>query len=236
MKKKRFLQSMSVMIILIIGITLLIYLEVLAQARLHMNNTDDKKDIPYDVVLDAGHGGDDTGVSVGTLYEKDITLTMVKEIGTKLEEQGYHVRYTRDEDIPAWGSVGASDSVDRLHIVNESKAKLFVSIHTNETKDAKNFGFELWGKIKQPQVFTLARNVMASMQSTSLTQSRGIKDQDLAPLAILKDNPIPAIVIYCGYLMNPQDRVLLTSTDTMTKYADSIAQGIVQTLQEYEKQ
>lgn len=216
--------------ILSISIATLAYLEVLSQKRLDIFSSQSATVEAYDVVLDAGHGGEDKGVYVGSIYEKDVTLALVKAIGVELEEQGYRVFYTRKEDITMDKTKPLLDDEQRLKLAKESKAKLFVSLHTSETTNAKQFGFEIWGKIKQTDTFSFARNVMAGMQASALTQSRGIKDQDIAPLPILQDHVMTAIVIYCGNLVHPQDRLLLTSQDTLETYAVSIAQGIMKTL------
>lgn len=50
------------------------------------------------VVLDAGHGGYDAGSTFEELYEKDVTLALVKDIGARLEANGYPVLYTRESD------------------------------------------------------------------------------------------------------------------------------------------
>ena len=51
------------------------------------------------IVLDAGHGGYDTGsISYDGVYEKDITLAITQKIGEQLEKAGYTVVYTRTSD------------------------------------------------------------------------------------------------------------------------------------------
>ena len=80
------------------------------------------------VVLDAGHGGHDSG-AVGmprTNKEKDINLAIVLKIGKLLEQNcpDVKVMYTRDNDVFV-------TLAGRADIANKAKADLFVSIHTN---------------------------------------------------------------------------------------------------------
>ena len=49
------------------------------------------------VILDAGHGGSDTGATESGINEKDINLNAVKMIGNYLEEFGIEVIYTRND-------------------------------------------------------------------------------------------------------------------------------------------
>ncbi|MFI5244374.1 MAG: N-acetylmuramoyl-L-alanine amidase [Gemmatimonadales bacterium] len=81
------------------------------------------------VVVDAGHGGPDTGMRgpIGqrtTLYEKDITLAIARKLARELESRGVDVLMTRVSDtLIALG--------DRGKIANRAKGDLFISIHVN---------------------------------------------------------------------------------------------------------
>lgn len=81
------------------------------------------------IIVDAGHGGVDNGMSgpIGRgpkLYEKDVTLAVANRLGRKLEGQGIDVVYTRTAD-----TLIALD--DRGRIANRAKGDLFISIHVN---------------------------------------------------------------------------------------------------------
>jgi len=84
---------------------------------------------PRVVVVDAGHGGVDRGMSgpIGSpqkVYEKDITLAVARAVRTELEQRGITVVMTRNRDtLIALG--------DRGRIANQAKGDLFISIHVN---------------------------------------------------------------------------------------------------------
>lgn len=86
----------------------------------------------YDVVIDPGHGGKDSGAVNGDYYEKDITLDYAKNLKTSLEELGLKVKLTRDgtseEDLGIYTIYGENG---RAVIPNKVKAKYTFSIHLN---------------------------------------------------------------------------------------------------------
>ena len=92
------------------------------------------------IVIDAGHGGHDTGTIGPTgLMEKDLCLDVALRLGKLIEEKlpGADVVYTRSDDtyIPL---------EERTHIANEAKADLFVSIHANSSRDHGARGVETY--------------------------------------------------------------------------------------------
>ena len=86
------------------------------------------------VVLDAGHGGKDTGNRGNGYYEKYIALNITKMIGAKLQKQkGIKVILTRKDDrfIPL---------KNRARIANQADADLFISIHCDAFTSPKAYG------------------------------------------------------------------------------------------------
>jgi N-acetylmuramoyl-L-alanine amidase len=91
------------------------------------------------IVVDAGHGGHDTGtIGPKGLMEKDLVLDVALRLGKLLEKQlGAEVVYTRDDDtfIPL---------ETRTAIANKQEADLFISVHANSSKDASARGVETY--------------------------------------------------------------------------------------------
>jgi N-acetylmuramoyl-L-alanine amidase len=88
------------------------------------------------VVIDAGHGGHDTG-AIGRrgTREKDVTLAIARKVADLLADRGLEVILTRDED-------SFVSLEDRTRIANEAKGDLFISIHCNAAADRKIRGVE----------------------------------------------------------------------------------------------
>jgi N-acetylmuramoyl-L-alanine amidase len=91
------------------------------------------------IVVDAGHGGHDTGtIGPNGLLEKDLVLDVALRLGKLLENKlGADVIYTRQDDtfVPL---------ETRTAIANQNQADLFISIHANSSSDASARGVETY--------------------------------------------------------------------------------------------
>lgn len=91
------------------------------------------------IVVDAGHGGHDTGtIGPHGLLEKDLVLDVALRLGKLLESKlGAEVIYTRDDDtfVPL---------ETRTAIANKNQADLFISVHANSSRDPRARGVETY--------------------------------------------------------------------------------------------
>ncbi|HTO41203.1 MAG TPA: N-acetylmuramoyl-L-alanine amidase [Rhizomicrobium sp.] len=132
------------------------------------------------IVLDAGHGGIDTGTSgVTGLDEKDLVLDMAKRVRKVLQGYGaYSVYLTRDDDtyIPLR---------QRVRIARNSAADLFVSIHADSNPQPSVYG---------ASVYTLSESGSdkeAAALAAKENQSDIIAGVDLSE----QDTPVASILI-----------------------------------------
>ena len=92
------------------------------------------QDKTFTVVLDAGHGGRDTGNRGNGYYEKKIALNIALTIGSLLEKQNsIKVIYTRKKDVFV-------DLIERANIANKADADLFISIHCDAFSQSSVYG------------------------------------------------------------------------------------------------
>ena len=111
----------------------------------------------YDIVIDAGHGGKDSGVKAGGYEEKNITLDISKILKTELEQRGYKVKLTRDdENTEDFTATNMYDENGRIDIACKSEAKLMISLHINDGS-SKMSGLEVYAPCKSD--LTLARTM-----------------------------------------------------------------------------
>ena len=93
------------------------------------------------VVIDAGHGGRDSGNldSRENVYERDITLAIAKDLGKQIKKKvsNCEVRFTHEKDV-ATGLKARSDYANRV------KGNLFISLHVNTSSNPNETGFKAY--------------------------------------------------------------------------------------------
>jgi N-acetylmuramoyl-L-alanine amidase len=90
------------------------------------------------VLIDAGHGGRDPGaIGIGGLREKDLTLRLARELGSRLRDEGFGVVYTREDDRTI-------TLEERTAIAEAARGDLFVSLHVNSARRRSVRGIETY--------------------------------------------------------------------------------------------
>lgn len=176
------------------------------------------------VVIDPGHGGEDSGAEGASgSYEKDFTLNVSLMIAEFLkEEETVAVYLTREEDVFL-----SSVTRDRPNFANDIGADLFVSIHANTFPDPTVTGTETFYFDEESIKFaeTLHRHVV---QATEF-RDRGVRKEDLF---VLRDTHMPAALIETGYISNPMDEQKMLTEEFQQAVARAIADGILEYIEQ----
>ena len=115
----------------VLKITFIVHFFMLASSNVFAQKNTEKS---FVVVLDAGHGGHDSGNRGNGYFEKKIALNIVLKIGKQLEKlSGIKVIYTRKTDVFV-------ELIQRANIANKADADLFVSVHCDAFTSSKAFG------------------------------------------------------------------------------------------------
>jgi N-acetylmuramoyl-L-alanine amidase len=148
-----------------------------------------RKRAAFTVVIDAGHGGEESGAKGPSgLLEKDVTLDVARRLKARLgADDGTAVILTRDDDrkVPL---------DDRTAVANHEKADLFVSIHANSSRRDSARGSETY--FLSYQATDDDARALAALENDTLGIERGVKGQsgldlvlwDLAQSAFLKES------------------------------------------------
>ncbi|WP_027410377.1 N-acetylmuramoyl-L-alanine amidase [Anoxybacteroides tepidamans] len=169
------------------------------------------------IVLDAGHGGTDSGAVGNGLLEKNLTLNIVKKIGDMLKDyEGVEVIYTRTDDR-------FIELSERATIANRAKADFFLSVHINA---GGGTGFESYiynGKVSSAAI--AYQNVIHQeiMKSIGNVNDRGKKR---ANYAVLRETNMPAILTENLFIDSAGDAAKLKSEQFLLQVAHGHVEGI----------
>lgn len=113
----------------------------------------EKPENVYDIVIDAGHGGKDTGEKSGGDTEANIALSYAKLLKERLEAQGLKVKLTRDDsNTGSYTSTNMYDENGRITVACQSKAKYMLSLHINNGNSGLK-GLEIYAPCKSDITF-----------------------------------------------------------------------------------
>jgi len=190
------------------------------------------------VVLDPGHGGQDSGAMCGTILEKDLTLDIAQRVDRLLQAQGLATLMTRLGD--SYVSLQ-----DRVAVTNRARDCIFVSIHFNESKKTAS-GVETYyaehqtapaprlvswipffrGPAAESPTFasqSLARFIQEAMIARTKAPDRGTKAEQFF---VITNVATPAVLVEAGFL-NKEELAKLESNDYREQMAAAISEGIL---------
>jgi len=190
------------------------------------------------VVLDPGHGGQDSGAICGAIYEKDLTLDIALRVDRLLQAQGLVTLMTRIGD--SYVSLQ-----DRAAVTNRARDCIFVSIHFNESKKTAS-GVETYYAEHQPAPAprlvswipffqgpaaesptlasqSLARFIQEAMIARTKAPDRGTKAEQLF---VIDHVSVPAVLVEAGFL-NKEEIAKVESNDYRDQMAAAISEGIL---------
>ena len=146
------------------------------------------------ILIDPGHGGNDMGAPGKESREKNLNLSLALEISKALQRAGFQTVLTRNNDtfLPL---------KSRVALVKKYKADLFISVHHNaSTRNPQAAGIECFAhRTPRPEDTLLALLVQQELIRATGSINRGVK---FANFAVLRNNPVPAILIEAGFITN----------------------------------
>ncbi|MEO7167477.1 MAG: N-acetylmuramoyl-L-alanine amidase [Spartobacteria bacterium] len=168
------------------------------------------------VVVDAGHGGKDSGAARRhSPPEKVVALDVALRVDRKLRESQLKTALTRSNDtfVPL---------DNRVAFGNQQKNSIFLSIHFNDSRRQGVEGIETY--YHSPYAFDLASAIERNLSTLPGTVNRGVHP---ARFRVLRNAQYPSVLVECGYLSNRSEARDVASATYREMLADKIAEAIV---------
>ena len=169
------------------------------------------------VVVDAGHGGKDSGAY--RRYgppEKMVALDVAQRLDRKLRESQVKTVMTRDSDV-------FIPLNDRVAIENKQKNAVFVSIHFNDSRKRRARGFETY--YHSGASLDLASRIQQKLMTIPNSANGGVHT---ANFRVLRFANCPAVLVECGYLSNRSEGNQARDWEYRELLADRIAEAVVE--------
>lgn len=178
------------------------------------------------IVIDSGHGGKDGGSVVDDVLEKNINLQIALKLKEKLIKSGANVIMTRDGDFdlssPNANRRKKSDFDNRVSLINNAVADLYISIHLNYLSDSRYSGAQVFYTKGNEYLAEIMQESLASYLKTKMPAKK-LSDT----IYMYKKLKVPGILIECGFLSNENERNLLISEKYQEQIALAIIKGII---------
>jgi N-acetylmuramoyl-L-alanine amidase len=168
------------------------------------------------VVIDAGHGGKDSGTISNTgIMEKTLTLRTARLLKEKLQAQGANVVLTRSSDR----YVSLSERVQTAY---RYRADAFISIHYDSAKDQHAKGATVY-YYDMFSDYLLALSLERPFSRMMTIPFRGVS---FGNYYVLRENELPSVLVELGYLSNPAEASIVAADHYQQEAANAIVNGL----------
>ncbi len=170
------------------------------------------------ICIDPGHGGEDNGAAYGYAEEDDTNLAISYLLRCLLREDHFEVIMTREKDVEV-------KLFQRVSIANMEEVDLFISIHCDAFHNEIVEGMSVHIHPNAgPETKEIAKRIHASLTNRFAShKDRGIKESDFQ---VLRDTKMPAVLIECEFLSNPETRKFLHEPENQFALAEAITMAI----------
>lgn len=203
---------------------------------------------PFRVVIDAGHGGSNTGAPglVAGAYEKRVTLAVARALADELRARGLEVVMTRQRDEYL-------TLRERVRRANAAEPDCFVSLHTNASGDRSRRGVETWvlaqdaAEVEARRAASRERDDVQALLTelklldaarASASLARALQSEVVAATGgvdrgvrqhgydVLAGVTAPAVLVEMGFLDHPIEGAALLDPAQERRIAAALASGI----------
>ncbi|AEM79548.1 N-acetylmuramoyl-L-alanine amidase CwlD [Thermoanaerobacter wiegelii] len=178
------------------------------------------------IVIDAGHGGPDPGKP--GKYGKDedeLNLEIAQKLRELIEESGGIVVMTREDDTLSDSSL-SKDLKNRVVKANEVTADVLISIHLNSFSQSIYKGAQVFYQNNSEKGKLLAELIQQELRNT-LDPNNNRMAKSSNSYYLLRNAKMPAVIVECGFMSNPEEEKLLNDENYQYKIAWAIYKGLI---------
>lgn len=184
------------------------------------------------IVVDAGHGGIDGGVTGRTTgaRESDVNLAIAFKLSAVLEEMGFDVVMTRKTDAGLYDTTAKGfkkrDMQRRKEIILDAAPTMVISVHQNYYPSQMQRGAQVFYSAKNEKSARLATQIQGQMNK--IYEAHGVKNrkETKGDFFMLTCAACPSVIVECGFLSSAKDEALLLTKAWQEKTARAIAAGV----------
>ncbi|WP_265443489.1 N-acetylmuramoyl-L-alanine amidase [Acetivibrio straminisolvens] len=185
----------------------------------------------YKVVIDAGHGGSQSGAVYGGVKEKDLNLDIAKRLNALLKAEGIKTYMTRENDATV--SLYA-----RSALANNVGADLLVSVHNNAGNSKTSGSMTLYHPDSSKKKGNLTAYEFAQIVQKNLNKTLKSKDMGVIQrpnLAVLRTSNMPAVIAEIGYMTNSSELAKLKTDSYKQQAAEALRNAVLESLEKMYK-
>lgn len=173
------------------------------------------------IIVDAGHGGHDTGARGTSTLEKNYTLDIAKRLQRYLVERGANALLSRPNDnfVTLQG---------RVDFANSRHADLFISVHMNSSPNTSANGTETFFYTATSQF--LAREIHKEFVAATGRKSRGVSQ---ARFYVIRKTWMPSVLLECAFVSNPTEERIASDPAWRERVAQGVTRGVVNYVAKY---
>lgn len=177
------------------------------------------------IVIDPGHGGLDSGATVGSIKESDLVLDISYKISEVFNNFGYKVILTRtSKNALCEGKfIKKIDTQKRIDIINENNASLVISVHLNKFNLKEYYGAQVFFSNVNNKSSILAIELQNSLNKYTNT-NRKIKE--INNIYLLNKINVASCIVECGFMSNDNELKLLQDEGYQYILAYSLMYGV----------
>jgi N-acetylmuramoyl-L-alanine amidase len=173
------------------------------------------------IVVDPGHGGEETGFTEGETTEADLVFDLASRIEGQLAVAGATVYLTR-------GRHQNPSAAERTKFANDARADLFIALHLDAHSSEHARGVASYYYGTGSGASSTVGEQFANLARREVLARTGMLDLGSHPKTwdLLRMSRMPAVRLDCGYLSHPVDRLLLLDARVRSAIASAVLAAV----------